>query len=116
MVAICREAGVISVVDGAQSIGQELDINLSEARPDFWVSVRPPILLVNYPDGACVPQRIVTSGSFRRGAVPFSMSRRGLIIFSNVWVSDGSARGNQKPASHQDADPHARHLQLSARR
>jgi len=38
MVAICREAGVVSVVDGAQSIGQELDINLSEARPDFWVS------------------------------------------------------------------------------
>ncbi|KAG8213124.1 pyridoxal phosphate-dependent transferase [Butyriboletus roseoflavus] len=38
MVAICREAGVISVVDGAHSIGQELDINLSEARPDFWVS------------------------------------------------------------------------------
>ena len=39
MVAICREAGVISVVDGAHSIGQELDINLSEVRPDFWVSV-----------------------------------------------------------------------------
>ncbi|KAH0833199.1 pyridoxal phosphate-dependent transferase [Lanmaoa asiatica] len=38
MVAICREAGVISVVDGAHSIGQELDINLSEAQPDFWVS------------------------------------------------------------------------------
>jgi len=39
MVAICREAGVISVIDGAHSIGQELDINLSEVRPDFWVSV-----------------------------------------------------------------------------
>ncbi|KAF9223652.1 PLP-dependent transferase [Gyrodon lividus] len=38
MVAICREAGVISVVDAAHSIGQELDINLSAARPDFWVS------------------------------------------------------------------------------
>lgn len=44
MVAICREAGVISVVDGAQSIGQELDINLSETQPDFWVSVCPPLL------------------------------------------------------------------------
>ncbi|KAI9570595.1 pyridoxal phosphate-dependent transferase [Boletus coccyginus] len=38
MVAICRKAGVTSVIDGAHSIGQELDINLSEARPDFWVT------------------------------------------------------------------------------
>ncbi|KAF8134918.1 pyridoxal phosphate-dependent transferase [Boletus edulis] len=38
MVAICRKAGVISVIDGAHSIGQEVDINLSEIRPDFWVS------------------------------------------------------------------------------
>jgi kynureninase len=84
MVEVCREAGVISVVDGAQSIGQELDINLSEARPDFWVSVCSPILLVNYRNGAFVPQRIVTNGSFRRGEVPFFMSRRGLINFSNI--------------------------------
>lgn len=83
MVAICREAGVMSVVDGAQSIGQELDINLSEARPDFWVSVCPPILLVNYRDDAFVPQRIVTNGSFRRGEVPFFMSRRGLVNLLN---------------------------------
>ena len=47
MVAICREAGVISVVDGAHSIGQELDLNLSEAQPDFWVSVCPPLLFLN---------------------------------------------------------------------
>ncbi|KAG6335668.1 hypothetical protein ID866_3426 [Astraeus odoratus] len=38
MVAICRDAGVYSIIDGAHSIGQELDIDLSEARPDFWVS------------------------------------------------------------------------------
>ncbi|KAG6335667.1 hypothetical protein ID866_3425 [Astraeus odoratus] len=38
MVAICRDAGVYSLIDGAHSIGQELDINLSEARPDFWIS------------------------------------------------------------------------------
>jgi len=41
MVAICRDAGVWSVVDAAHAIGQELDINLSEAKPDFWVSVSP---------------------------------------------------------------------------
>ncbi|KAH7925494.1 PLP-dependent transferase [Leucogyrophana mollusca] len=38
MVAICKDAGVWTVVDAAHSIGQELDINLSEAKPDFWVS------------------------------------------------------------------------------
>jgi selenocysteine lyase/cysteine desulfurase len=39
MVAICRDAGVWSVVDAAHSIGQEVDINLSKVKPDFWVSV-----------------------------------------------------------------------------
>ncbi|KAG2104697.1 pyridoxal phosphate-dependent transferase [Suillus discolor] len=38
MVAICKDAGVWSVVDAAHAIGQEVDINLSEAKPDFWVS------------------------------------------------------------------------------
>ncbi|KAG1729659.1 pyridoxal phosphate-dependent transferase [Suillus paluster] len=38
MVTICRDAGVLTVVDAAHSIGQEVDINLSEAKPDFWVS------------------------------------------------------------------------------
>ncbi|KAI6025860.1 pyridoxal phosphate-dependent transferase [Pisolithus orientalis] len=38
MVAICKDAGVYSLVDAAHSIGQELDLNLSEAKPDFWVS------------------------------------------------------------------------------
>lgn len=40
MVQICREEGVISVVDSAHSIGQEVGINLGEVKPDFWVSVR----------------------------------------------------------------------------
>ena len=115
MVVICREAGVISVVDGAQSIGQELDINLSEARPDFWVSVCPPILLVNYRNGAFVPKELSQMAFFEEEQCR-SLCPEEVIIFSNLWVSDGSARGNQKPASHQDADPHARHLQLSARR
>lgn len=38
MVEICKEEDVISVVDGAHSLGQE-DINLKETDPDFWVSV-----------------------------------------------------------------------------
>lgn len=39
MVSICKDAGIWTVVDAAHSIGQELDINLSVAQPDFWVSV-----------------------------------------------------------------------------
>jgi len=39
MVALCRERGILTVVDAAHSIGQELNINLSEADPDFWASV-----------------------------------------------------------------------------
>ncbi|KAJ3935050.1 MAG: pyridoxal phosphate-dependent transferase [Lentinula lateritia] len=38
MVKICKEEDVWSVVDGAHSIGQELDLNLAEANPDFWVT------------------------------------------------------------------------------
>jgi selenocysteine lyase/cysteine desulfurase len=39
MIALCRERGVLTVVDAAHSIGQEPNINLSEADPDFWASV-----------------------------------------------------------------------------
>ncbi|KAJ4479393.1 pyridoxal phosphate-dependent transferase [Lentinula aciculospora] len=38
MVKICKEEDVWSVVDGAHSIGQEPDLNLAEADPDFWVT------------------------------------------------------------------------------
>ncbi|GLB41511.1 putative aminotransferase class-V [Lyophyllum shimeji] len=38
LVKICKSAGAWSVVDAAHSVGQETDINLSEAQPDFWVS------------------------------------------------------------------------------
>lgn len=110
MVAICREAGVISVVDGAHSIGQELNINLSEARPDFWVSVCSPILLLDCRDAAFFPQRIATNGSFRRGEVPCFMFQRGLVNFSNFMGSGCSAEENQKPASHQVADPYTEYL------
>lgn len=39
MVQICKEEGVWSVVDAAHSIGQEMDINLGEVQPDFFLSV-----------------------------------------------------------------------------
>lgn len=39
LVQICKEEGIWSVVDAAHSIGQENDINLGEAKPDFWISV-----------------------------------------------------------------------------
>lgn len=39
MVAICRERGILTVIDAAHSVGQEPNINLKEADPDFWISV-----------------------------------------------------------------------------
>ncbi|KDQ26330.1 hypothetical protein PLEOSDRAFT_159747 [Pleurotus ostreatus PC15] len=38
LVEVCRAAGVISIVDAAHSIGQELNINLGRSQPDFWIS------------------------------------------------------------------------------
>ncbi|TFK67270.1 PLP-dependent transferase [Pluteus cervinus] len=38
MVKICREEGVLSVIDAAHCIGQSVNINLAESQPDFWVS------------------------------------------------------------------------------
>lgn len=38
MVALCRERGIVSVIDAAHSLGQEPNINLSDVGPDFWVS------------------------------------------------------------------------------
>ncbi|OCB85273.1 PLP-dependent transferase [Sanghuangporus baumii] len=38
LVKICKEEDVMSVIDAAHSIGQELDINLKETDPDFWIS------------------------------------------------------------------------------
>ncbi|TFK75713.1 PLP-dependent transferase [Pluteus cervinus] len=38
MIKICNTVGAYSIVDAAHSIGQETDIDLKAADPDFWVS------------------------------------------------------------------------------
>ncbi|KAH9850270.1 PLP-dependent transferase [Lenzites betulinus] len=38
IVRICQEEGVWTVIDAAHSIGQEFGLNLSESKPDFWLS------------------------------------------------------------------------------
>ncbi|KAG6916621.1 hypothetical protein DXG01_006117 [Tephrocybe rancida] len=38
LVTICKSKGFLSVIDAAHSIGQEPNINLRVAQPDFWVS------------------------------------------------------------------------------
>ncbi|KAJ7058023.1 pyridoxal phosphate-dependent transferase [Mycena amicta] len=38
LVKLCKEEGIYSVIDGAHSIGQEPNIDLGAADPDFWVS------------------------------------------------------------------------------
>jgi cysteine sulfinate desulfinase/cysteine desulfurase-like protein len=50
MVKVCKDENVWSVIDAAHSIGQEPNINLSEAQPDFWVSVRSLYYLRSYMD------------------------------------------------------------------
>lgn len=40
MVKICKDEGVISVVDAAHNIGQQTGISLKATDPDFWISVR----------------------------------------------------------------------------
>jgi selenocysteine lyase/cysteine desulfurase len=41
IVELCHKEGVLSVVDAAHAIGQQLDIDLSKTKPDFWISVSP---------------------------------------------------------------------------
>ncbi|KAL5526017.1 hypothetical protein ACEPAG_7355 [Sanghuangporus baumii] len=38
LVKTCKEEDVVGFIDGAHSIGQEVDINLKDADPDFWIS------------------------------------------------------------------------------
>lgn len=40
MVKICREENILSLVDAVHSVGQELNLSLTEAQPDFFVSAR----------------------------------------------------------------------------
>ncbi|KAF7347351.1 PLP-dependent transferase [Mycena venus] len=38
LVQICKEEGVLSLIDAAHSIGQETNLDLNKADPDFWTS------------------------------------------------------------------------------
>ncbi|KAG7095514.1 hypothetical protein E1B28_006252 [Marasmius oreades] len=38
MTKICKEENVWSLIDAAHAIGQEVNIDLNEANPDFWIS------------------------------------------------------------------------------
>lgn len=39
MIQICKEENILSLVDAAHSIGQQVGLNLDKTGPDFWVSV-----------------------------------------------------------------------------
>lgn len=63
MVALCRERGILTVVDAAHSVGQEPNINLSETGPDFWTSVSFIFYQAHLERPELSPHRTVTSGS-----------------------------------------------------
>ena len=77
MVAICRGAGVYTIVDAAHSIGQEPDINLSKAKPDFWVSVSTQKLKSSVLILMRIYDRTVINGFMQREDAPFFMFLRG---------------------------------------
>lgn len=79
MVALCRERDILTVVDAAHSIGQEPNINLSEAGPDFWVSVRLIFCSVLYKCPELNSYRAVTSGSMPIARVLSFMCLYGMI-------------------------------------
>jgi cysteine sulfinate desulfinase/cysteine desulfurase-like protein len=84
MVAICRERSILTVVDAAHSVGQEPNINLSEAGPDFWVSVRPiPSLLLHVRVELCA-HRTVTSGSLPSVRVLSYMYQKGTLCIRGI--------------------------------
>lgn len=39
IVDLCAQEDVLSIVDAAHAIGQQLDIDVSKTKPDFWISV-----------------------------------------------------------------------------
>jgi Cys-tRNA synthase (O-phospho-L-seryl-tRNA:Cys-tRNA synthase) len=82
MVAICRERGVLTVIDAAHSVGQEPNINLSEANPDFWVSVGPIHSLMLHGCAELRTHRTVTSGSLPSGLVLSFMYQKGSL---RIW-------------------------------
>jgi selenocysteine lyase/cysteine desulfurase len=47
MVQICKEESVLSIIDAAHSIGQEINLDLNKADPDFWTSVCAPSLALS---------------------------------------------------------------------
>lgn len=79
MVAICREEGVMSLIDGAHALGQETGINLSEVRPDFWISVSFFPSLLPRGDNSFI-RRTATSGSTRAAGLLFYMSPSGTLF------------------------------------
>nr|UHN91804.1 cysteine sulfoxide lyase [Lentinula edodes] len=93
MVQICKEEGVWSLIDAAHSLGQELDINLGQIEPDFWISSCNKWL---YSKRGCallhVPLRNQTliKHSFPPGLGSLSLSNHGVTPFVGEFHWNGS--------------------------
>jgi hypothetical protein len=83
IVKICKEEGIWSVVDAAHSIGQEQKIDLTEAAPDFWVSVCDTCLPNFFSTYRGLPRgRIVTNGCSQSARSPCYTSPSGMITLT----------------------------------
>jgi hypothetical protein len=119
MVRICREEGVWSVVDAAHAIGQELDIELGKADPDFWVSVWLFISSVISTRFLYTPLfffcRIVINGCMQNGRVQCSTCLKGQLCRSCYGSQSDILDGGKEPTHYQIDHPHVPYVQLSVR-
>ncbi|KIY63081.1 PLP-dependent transferase [Cylindrobasidium torrendii FP15055 ss-10] len=94
MVAICREEGVLSLVDGAHSLGQELDIGLDDAKPDFWVTTchkwlfarrGSAVLYVPFRNQHLMRSSLITSTHYVSPKDPHATDQPGNFVLQHEW-------------------------------
>lgn len=86
MVKICQEEGVWSVIDGAQSMGQEVGLDVGASGCDFWTSVNTLYFVKAAIHGADVISRVQNSHKWligKRSSAVLYVPKRSVIILSD---------------------------------
>jgi hypothetical protein len=78
VVEFCKgHENVWTLVDAAHAVGQIVDINLNKTKPDFWISVGPPLVIQVIKAEQPWLGRTAISGCTRNELVPFFTFREG---------------------------------------